>query len=108
MTASSASLMSVPLKRIPASASGKSTVSYLDYGLLLNPYELARYNGSTDELPILIAYRGRIFDVTGCKPWSGMDRWGHYAGRDCTAELRKHPRCDSLLTAMPCVGLLED
>jgi predicted heme/steroid binding protein len=108
MAARLASLMSVPVKKLSRSMKQATKTSCVDYGLLLNRYELARYDGCTGELPVLIAYRGRIYDVTGRKPWKGEVNWRRYAGRDCTAELRAHPRRVSLLTSSPCVGVLED
>jgi predicted heme/steroid binding protein len=108
MTANFASLMSVPVKELPRSMTEPAMISSVDYGLLVNRYELARYNGCTDELPILIAYAGRVYDVTGRTPWDDGVNWRRYAGRDCTVELREHPRRDALLVSLPCVGVLED
>lgn len=108
MAASFASLMSVPVNRVPAPIAETITVSPIDYGLLLNRGELARFDGCTDELPVLIAYRGRIYDVTGRAPLNGEINWRRHAGKDCTAVLRVHPRRDVLLTSFPCVGALED
>jgi predicted heme/steroid binding protein len=108
MTARFASLMSVPVKRIAGSMATTAAALQLDYGLLLNRRELARFDGCTDELPVLIAYRGRIYDVTGCAPLAGEINWRHYAGKDCTAVFSAHPRRDALLTSFPCVGALED
>jgi predicted heme/steroid binding protein len=108
MRASVASLMSVPVNKLPQSVVGVATVASADYGLILNRCELARYNGRTEELPVLIAYKGRIYDVTGRTPWNGDKNWQRYAGRDCTANMRAHPRRDALLDSLPCVGMLED
>jgi predicted heme/steroid binding protein len=108
MTNSSASLMSVPIKPMPSSLVETTMALSVDYGLLLNRRELSRFNGRTDELPVLIAYRGRLYDVTGSAPWGGETNWRRYAGRDCTALLRMRHDCDLLLTAIPCVGALED
>lgn len=108
MSASAVSLMSVPVNKLPQFVVGTSTVASADYGLILNRSELARYDGHTDELPILIAYKGRVYDVTGRRPWNGDKSWRRYAGRDCTANVRAHPRHDSLLDSVPCVGMLED
>lgn len=108
MTANFASLMSVPVRKTPPILAETASVASVEYGLLLNRYELARYDGCTEELPLLIAYRGRIYDVTDRPPWDEGVNWRRYAGHDCTAELRKHPRRDSLLTSVPCVGVLDD
>lgn len=108
MRASAASLMSVPVNRLPQIVAGMSMVESADYGLILNRSELARYDGHVEELPILIAYKGRVYNVTGRKPWDGDKTWRRYAGKDCTANVRSHPRRGSLLDTVPCVGMLED
>src|SRR5680860_417498 len=108
MRASAASLMSVPVNRMPQLVAGTSAVTSADYGLILNRSELARYDGHMEELPVLIAYKGRVYDVTGRKPWNGDKTWRRYAGRDCTTKVHAHPRGDWLLDAVPCVGMLED
>lgn len=108
MTTCSASLMSVPVKNTRGSILGNPTNSPNDYGLLLNRHELARYDGCIDELPILVAYRGRIYDATDRKLDYDDDSWRRYAGRDCTADLLAHPRRNAWLMSLPCVGALED
>lgn len=100
--------MSVPVKIARGSLAENAMNASVDYGLLLNRRELARYDGHTDELPVLIGYRGRIYDATGRKPVNGDDRWQRYAGRDCTADLCAHPRRNAWLMSLPCVGALED
>jgi predicted heme/steroid binding protein len=104
-----ASLMSVPVRNGRRALFEDAVNASVDYGLLLNRRELARYDGRTDELPVLIAYRGRIYDATGHEPTDGDDaNWQRYAGRDCTADLRGQPRCYTWLMSLPCVGALED
>ncbi len=80
MSAMFASLMSVPVQRVADSMVATYTASQLAYGLLLNRRELARFDGCTDELPVLIAYRGRIYDVAGRAPLNGEINWRCYAG----------------------------
>lgn len=108
MTTCFASLMSVPVRNERGSMVGNVMNAPVDYGLLLNRRELARYDGCTDELPVLIAYRGRIYDATGHVPLDGDHNWRRYAGKDCTADLRTHPRRYAWLKSLPCVGALED
>ena len=108
MRASAASLMSVPVNKMPQFVVGASPVVSADYGFILNRSELARYDGRVEELPILIACQGRVYNVTGRKPWNGDKTWRRYAGRDCTASVRAHRRRESLLDSVPCVGMLED
>ncbi len=108
MTACFGSLMSVPVKDPRESMSGVVINPVLDYGLLLNRHELARYDGRSDELPVFIGYQGRVYDATDHKPSHGSNGWRSYAGRDCTADLRAHPRRAARLISLPCVGALED
>ncbi len=108
MTACFGSLMSVPVRDRQGSMSGVVINPAVDYGLLLNRHELARYDGRSDELPVFIGYRGRVYDATGHKLFCGSDSWRSYAGRDCTADLRAYPRRAARLVSLPCVGALED
>lgn len=108
MTTVNASLMSVPVKHMQSLVAETTMALSADYGLLLNRRELRRFNGCTDELPVLIAYQGRIYDVTNRAPWNRENNWRCHAGTDCTALLRAHPDRDLLLTSVPCVGALED
>lgn len=108
MTACFASLMSVPVKNTRGSMAEAVINPAVDYGLILNRHELARYDGRSSQLPVFVAYRGRVYDATGHKPLRGSDGWRRYAGRDCTADLRAHPRRAARLVSLPCVGALED
>ena len=52
--------------------------------------ELASYDGSDPHQPILLAARGRIFDVTRSRGFYGPDGpYGCFAGKDCSRALAK-------------------
>jgi predicted heme/steroid binding protein len=52
--------------------------------------QLAQHNGSDPNLPILIAYKGKVYDVTASYPWAKGSHWGaHRAGQDLTGCLRR-------------------
>jgi predicted heme/steroid binding protein len=71
--------------------------------------ELALYNGQNASLPILIAYKGRIYDVTHSYPWAGGVHWARLrAGEDHTGNLIAAPHGEDMLERVPCVGVLED
>jgi hypothetical protein len=65
MTTTYASLISIPVRPIASPLAEIAMALSIDYGLLLNRRELGHFDGCTDELPVLIAYHGRIYDVTG-------------------------------------------
>jgi predicted heme/steroid binding protein len=71
--------------------------------------ELALYNGRDPSLPVLIAYKGKVYDVTRSYPWAGGVHWARlYAGEDQTGKLIAAPHGEEMLQRVPCVGLLED
>jgi predicted heme/steroid binding protein len=70
--------------------------------------ELAEYDGSDPARPTLIAYKGRVYDVTGSYPWARGKHWGVHAGEDLTGRLQDSIHGEEMLERVPCVGLLED
>ncbi len=68
---------------------------------------LASFDGRDPTLPVLIAYRGRVYDVTNCFLWRHGRHFEHSAGRDLTAALRRAPHTEQLLERAPCVGILD-
>lgn len=70
--------------------------------------DLARHDGSNPTLPMLIAYEGKVYDVSRSLPWSGGNHWGdHRAGQDLTGAIDTTYHGPELLRLVPCIGELE-
>jgi len=71
--------------------------------------ELARHNGTDSALPVLIAYKGKIYDVTASYPWAKGRHWGDVrAGQDLTGRLKESIHGEEMLDRVPHVGILVD
>lgn len=71
--------------------------------------ELAACHGRDGGAPVLIAYEGKVYDVTGSFPWRLGFHWACvYAGQDLTGKLEGAPHGAELLARVPCVGILTD
>ncbi len=58
--------------------------------LLITKKELQRYDG--EDLPMVIAYKGELYDVSHCPHWKhGLHEGLHFPGQDLTAELPDAP-----------------
>jgi predicted heme/steroid binding protein len=69
--------------------------------------QLARCDGSEPNLPVLIAYKGKVYDVTASFPWAKGSHWGQLrAGQDHTGHLKESIHGEEMLLRVPCVGLL--
>lgn len=63
--------------------------------------ELRAYDGENG--PMLIAYRGVVYDVTGCPRWrTGIHEQMHFPGLDLTGEIEGAPHAEEVLLR-PCV-----
>jgi membrane-associated progesterone receptor component len=61
--------------------------------------ELARYDGSDQSQPLLIAIRGYVYDVTRGRDFYGPGGpYGMFAGKDCTRALAKVSFDEELFT----------
>ena len=71
--------------------------------------ELRGYKG-TNGLPALVAYMGKVYDVSGSFLWQGgVHQAMHLVGVDLTEELDQAPHGAGLLGKFPVVGtLVED
>jgi predicted heme/steroid binding protein len=70
--------------------------------------QLARHDGSDSNLPVLIAYKLRVYDVTTSYPWAKGLHWGdHRAGRDLTGCLKESIHGEEMLLRVPCVGIFD-
>jgi predicted heme/steroid binding protein len=68
--------------------------------------ELRRFDG-TNGTPALIAYRGKVYDVSQSFLWQGGRHEAmHTAGADLTGPLAGAPHGDELLKDFPVVGIL--
>lgn len=71
------------------------------------PEELAQCNGAGGQ-PVLIAYQGRVYDVSGSALWQGGKHMaGHLAGADLTLELPAAPHGEEVFQRYPQVGVLQ-
>ena len=58
--------------------------------------------------PALVAYQGKIYDVSGSKLWpSGQHMQRHQAGKDLTADIQAAPHGPENLDRFPQVGVLK-
>ena len=68
--------------------------------------QLSRFDGQ-DGRPAYIAYRGKIYDVSGSFLWMGGRHQAlHQAGQDLTEALDTSPHGEDLLARVPVVGTL--
>jgi len=66
--------------------------------------QLQQFDG--DSGPILIAYQGKVYDLSDCpKWWAGMHEGMHFPGQDLTSELQDAPHGEEVFTR-PCVRLV--
>jgi predicted heme/steroid binding protein/uncharacterized membrane protein len=71
------------------------------------PESLAENNGKNGK-PIYIAHKGKVYDVSGSKMWSGgihMKR--HKAGADLSTDIQAAPHEPDVLQRYPQIGILE-
>ncbi len=69
--------------------------------------QLSLRNGQ--DLPqIWVAYKGRIFDVTGSRLWRKGQHYEHWAGQDLTDELPEAPHTDQVFDKFEVVGKLNE
>ena len=70
--------------------------------------ELRRYDG-TNGMLALIAYKGKVYDVSGSFLWQdGKHQVLHSAGVDLTDAMASAPHGDDLMERVPVVGTLVD
>ncbi len=69
--------------------------------------ELGRYDGQNG-VPIFIAYRGIVYDVSNSYQWrGGMHQVMHRAGDDLSGEIALAPHGADLLKKFPVVGMIK-
>lgn len=75
--------------------------------LIFTEQELKRYDGSR-KMPVYIAYKGLVYDVTSSPHWRGGDHRNlHFAGQDLTHELPDSPHGERVFRKFPVVGILK-
>lgn len=63
--------------------------------------ELRRFDGEDGD--IFIAFRGIVYDVTGCPKWrSGLHEQLHFPGQDLTSEIIEAPHGEEVFFR-PCI-----
>jgi predicted heme/steroid binding protein/uncharacterized membrane protein len=74
----------------------------------MTPAELAAGTGA-DSAPTYIAFRGKVYDVSGSGLWEGGDHMGqHHAGHDLTDEFPDAPHGEEVFARYPQVGVLKE
>jgi len=74
---------------------------------ILSYKELNDFNGQNGK-PVYIAYKGKIYDVTGSDLWkTGIHQNRHDAGDDLTDILPQAPHSVEVLEKFPVVGRLK-
>ncbi len=68
--------------------------------------QLKQFDGTAGK-PAYVAFKGKIYDVSGSDLWVDGDHQGlHAAGRDLTPEMSDAPHDDDVLSRFPLVGEL--
>jgi predicted heme/steroid binding protein len=70
--------------------------------------ELAAHNGTVPGRPILIAYQGNVYDVTGLFMWMTGKHFWLLAGTDLTGRMNEAPHGEEMLLRAKCVGKIAD
>jgi predicted heme/steroid binding protein/uncharacterized membrane protein len=79
-----------------------------DQNRKFTPAELAAGSGA-DGRPIYIAFRGKVYDVSGSGLWEGGGHMGqHHAGHDLTGEFPDAPHGEEVFERYPQVGVLRE
>jgi predicted heme/steroid binding protein len=66
--------------------------------------QLSRYDGSDPNIPVLIAYKGKVYDVTASFPWAKGTHWDDVrAGEDLTGRLKESIHGEEMLVRVPCI-----
>jgi len=73
----------------------------------IDPEDLAELNGQNGK-PVCIAYRGKVFNVSGSKLWAGgLHMKRHHAAQDLSAEFGGAPHGEEVFERYPQVAILK-
>jgi predicted heme/steroid binding protein len=67
---------------------------------------LADFDGRVPGRPILIGYRGRVYDVSASFMWMQGSHFWLRAGEDLSGRMGEGPHGEEMLVNVPCVGEL--
>jgi len=67
--------------------------------------ELRDFNGKNGN-QAYVAFKGKVYDVTGSSLWVDGDHLGHSAGVDLTEEMEIAPHAEDVIEKMKIVGVL--
>ncbi len=74
---------------------------------IIQEEELRASDGQEEGRPALLAYKGKVYDVSESKLWrNGVHVRRHQAGQDLTASLSAAPHDESVFERVPVVGAL--
>jgi len=69
--------------------------------------ELAKNNGKNG-MPVYVAHKGKVYDVTSSSLWEGGEHQGmHGSGGDLTRDVDDAPHESEVLERFPVVGTLK-
>jgi predicted heme/steroid binding protein len=68
--------------------------------------DLAKFNGKNGN-PAYIAFKGKVYDVTGSSQWMDGDHLGHEAGQDLTMALDIAPHGEEVMQKIKLIGVLD-
>ena len=71
---------------------------------IFNAQELKKFDGSTPDAPIYIAYNGKVYDVTASPLFIDGMHFEHYAGCDLTEYLTDAPHDEGVMEELNVIG----
>ena len=98
--------MQVNSKYKPFQRNTKREVDYMYRQKQFTLAELAELNGSGGK-PAYVAVNGVVYDVSVQGAWGGGTHFGLYAGKDLTAHFQACHDNDTILSALPKVGVIK-